>query len=293
MIMYKFINNYIEPITLSASTLTASLSLPDGKYRLTVADSANSATQWEIIDATVTGGAATLQRAKEGTSAQEWPEGSVIYNTITAGIMEMLIAGGGEPEPTDENLVFEVSPEGGDDQVAAFTVWPTLGGSGVFIDISDGGAYELHHADEIEHVFDSPGTYLITVSGDLDGLGFLFPAPTKILSWGKEIKGARHGELSFQLLPSGTNLISVPDQLPPWMTSLAMFFVASPNFNQDISTWNTQNIKNMDRMFWQAPEFNQDLSGWCVPHITSEPEDFAEEAISWTLPKPIWGTCPS
>lgn len=290
--MYKFINNYSEPIALAAATNTAVLALPDGKYRLSIADSAQNATRWEIIDAVVTSGSAALTRALEGTAAQQWPAGSVIYNTVTAGIMEMLIAGGGEPEPADENLVFEVSPEGGDDQVAAFTVFPTAGGAGVFIDAGDGEVYEFHGGDQVEHVFASSGTYLITVSGDLDGLIFYIPAPTKIVSWGKEIKGTRWNGRSFELLPSGTNFISVPDQLPLWMTSLENFFGWSPDFNQDISSWNTENIKNMDMMFYGAENFNQDLSGWCVPHITDKPTMFGADATAWVLPKPIWGICP-
>lgn len=294
--MYKFANNYIEPITLTASDVTASLKLPDGKYRLSIADAAQSATRWEILDADVVSGSAALTRALEGTAAQQWSAGSVIYNTVTAGIMDMLMAGGEpepEPEPADENLVFEVSPKGGDDQEATFIVWPTQGGSGVFIDISDGGAYELHDEDHVQHVFASSGTYLITVSGDLDGLMFYIPAPTKIVSWGKEIKGTSKYDKSFELLPNGANFISVPDQLPTWMTSLDNFFAFSPDFNQDISSWNTENIRSMGGMFSGAKTFNQDLSGWCVPLITSKPPNFDRNTTSWVLPKPIWGTCPS
>lgn len=293
--MYKFINNYSEPIVLAAATNTTVLALPDGKYRLSIADAAQNATRWEILDADVVSGSAALTRALEGTSAQEWPAGSVIYNTITAGIMEMLMAGGGEPEPepADENLVFEVTPEGGDENMIHFTVFPTEGGAGVFIDAGDGEVYEFHGMDQVDHVFASSGTYLITVSGDLDGLSFYIPAPTKIVSWGKEIKGARWSGRSFELLPSGTNFISVPDQLPLWMTSLENFFGWSPDFNQDISSWNTKNVKNMDMMFYGAEKFNQDLSGWCVPHITAKPTMFGADATAWTLPKPIWGTCPS
>ncbi|AFM32639.1 MULTISPECIES: hypothetical protein [Stutzerimonas stutzeri subgroup] len=78
-----YINNYREPIELAQGATTASLSLPDGEYRLTLTNSASAA--WEIVDAVVASGSATLTRAVEGTSDQSWPTGSTIYCAVTAG----------------------------------------------------------------------------------------------------------------------------------------------------------------------------------------------------------------
>lgn len=98
--MYNFVNNYSEPLELLEDQTEAALALPDGKYRLTITDSPVNSTQWEIMDAEVNGGTAYLERGIEGTIAQEWTGDSVIYSTITAGILEMMIsrlmpAGGG------------------------------------------------------------------------------------------------------------------------------------------------------------------------------------------------------
>ena len=63
-------------------------------------------------------------------------------------------------------------------------------------------------------------------------------------------------------------------------------------FNQDIGSWDVRNVTDMQAMFYNAPAFNQDLSGWCVSNIGAEPSDFAMLATAWTLPRPVWGTCP-
>ena len=63
-------------------------------------------------------------------------------------------------------------------------------------------------------------------------------------------------------------------------------------FNQDIGLWNVSNTTTMTGMFINANSFNQDLSGWCVSLIASPPTNFATGASSWSLPQPVWGTCP-
>lgn len=85
-----YINNYLEPIELAQGATAAVLSLADGSYRLTLSDSVRS--RWEIVDAVVINGAATLTRAREGTTDQNWPGGSVIYCAVTAGQLNTLLA---------------------------------------------------------------------------------------------------------------------------------------------------------------------------------------------------------
>src|SRR5690606_14381073 len=95
VIMLNFINNWARPIELASGTETALLDLPDGEYLLTIADSPTAASRWEIVRAEVDGGVATLQRGQEGTLAQAWPEGSVIYCSVTAGTLNEIMQSGG------------------------------------------------------------------------------------------------------------------------------------------------------------------------------------------------------
>lgn len=126
--MYKFINNYIEPIALSLEQVAATLALPDGKYRLTIADNPNAATRWEIIDAVVASSSAELTRAKEGTVAQKWTGDSVIYNALTAETLNSILADiqGLKPDQPESSLL----AVGTDDTV---TLYDTNTGAAVSI----------------------------------------------------------------------------------------------------------------------------------------------------------------
>lgn len=88
----QFINNWSQPVTLASGATSLALNLPDGDYRLTLADSKFTPTRWEIVGAVVAGGTATLSRALEGTADQDWPADSIIYCAVTAGLLADLFA---------------------------------------------------------------------------------------------------------------------------------------------------------------------------------------------------------
>ena len=76
------------------------------------------------------------------------------------------------------------------------------------------------------------------------------------------------------------------------VTNMGAMFSDATSFNQNIRSWNVSSVTDMDGMFMGAASFNQDLSRWCVTLIPSTPTQFDAGATSWTLPKPVWGTCP-
>lgn len=76
------------------------------------------------------------------------------------------------------------------------------------------------------------------------------------------------------------------------VTNMSSMFNGATSFNQDISSWDVSNVTDMSSMFQDATSFNQDLSNWCVSGIGVSPTSFDTNVTAWTLPKPIWGTCP-
>lgn len=77
------------------------------------------------------------------------------------------------------------------------------------------------------------------------------------------------------------------------VTNMKRMFNGARSFNYPLENWNVENVTKMEDMFKNAETFNQSLSGWCVGNFSSTPSGFADGADAWTLPKPVWGTCPS
>ena len=76
------------------------------------------------------------------------------------------------------------------------------------------------------------------------------------------------------------------------VADMSEMFVGALSFVGNIDAWDVSSVSDMGAMFFDAASFDRDLSGWCVALIVEEPLDFAEGAVSWSLPKPAWGTCP-
>jgi surface protein len=75
------------------------------------------------------------------------------------------------------------------------------------------------------------------------------------------------------------------------VTDMSRMFDQASAFNSDLSGWDTSSVTDMRAMFAAAEAFNANLSGWCVSNIIDEPDSFDAGATTWTLPRPVWGSC--
>jgi surface protein len=171
------------------------------------------------------------------------------------------------------------------------------------------------------HDYGTDGTYTVSVTGSVTAYNSLNNGGA-VSEREKLVSVDKWGGLGFtsmnRAFHSCSNLVSVPgisdgieavtdmyamflgassfnQNIGGWNTSSVtnmnyMFFYAT-SFNQDIGGWDTSNVTDMYGMFEYASSFNQDLSGWCVTSV-SDHNNFDTNAISWTEPRPIWGTCP-
>ena len=89
------------------------------------------------------------------------------------------------------------------------------------------------------------------------------------------------------------NLTKVPNYLPSNIINIDSMFANATSFDQPLNNWNVSNVTDMRYMFHDATSFNQDLSMWCVSNIPIKPAEFDTGATNWTLPRPVWGTCPT
>lgn len=117
-----------------------------------------------------------------------------------------------------------------------------------------------------------------------DAKAFNQPLDNFVTSNVTNMHGTFYGAISFNQDISSWDTSKV--------TNMSRMFLSAITFNQDISSWDTSSVNSMESMFERAVSFNQDLSQWCVPLITTAPIEFDSQASSWTLPRPVWGTCP-
>ena len=165
---YKFINNYETKLTAQATAAATSITVSNAAVvtvtagdtlRLTIQNT--TATQFELIDVTaVSGNVLTVLRAREGTTAQEWPVDSVVLCSITAEQLAMLNnsgGGGGEIELWHVAATSSISTSNGTKQT--FTA---SGNDAIILTIPDGADLTL---------IVNPVTYVVTMPSNIKWFG--------------------------------------------------------------------------------------------------------------------------
>ena len=165
---YKFINNYETKLTAQATAAATSITVSNAAVvtvtagdtlRLTIQNT--TATQFELIDVTaVSGNVLTVLRAREGTTAQEWPVDSVVLCSITAEQLAMLNnsgGGGGEIGLWHVATASSISTSNGTKQT--FTA---SGNDAIILTIPDGADLTL---------IVNPVTYVVTMPSNIKWFG--------------------------------------------------------------------------------------------------------------------------
>ena len=121
------------------------------------------------------------------------------------------------------------------------------------------------YTGDATHTYAAAGTYTVRITGTFSRIYFNDADgdnKTKILTveqWGD---GAW---TSMDSAFNGAENLTVPAVDAPDLTkvtNMRFMFQNASVFNQDISSWNTENINNMSAMFSGASAFNQDISKW-------------------------------
>jgi prepilin-type N-terminal cleavage/methylation domain-containing protein len=161
----------------------------------------------------------------------------------------------------------------------------------VTIDWGDSGASGCVTATTSNYpvcTYAAPGTYTITVNGTYRQLGGAVNGTSQnkiisVSSWGGGVQ-------SFAGAMYATKyLTTVPNYLPPTVTTLQGMFGAAEIFNSpNISNWNTSNVTDLDQLFYGAYAFNQPLN-WDTSNVTTMWQTFIF-ATSFNQPLSAWDT---
>ena len=66
-------------------------------------------------------------------------------------------------------------------------------------------------------------------------------------------------------------------------------FDSASKFNQNVSSWKVENVKDMRRMFWHAVKFNQNVSSWKVANVKDmgsvfwHADNFNQDLSDWAV----------
>ena len=178
----------------------------------------------------------------------------------------------------------------------------------------DGNTEVITTNSNVQHIYDSPGTYTIKIDGEFPHIWFknlerVFGGGshlmvTDVSNWGaikwQTMEGAFYScanmDISATDTPDLTNVESLEGMfedcsmnadIGSWDVSgvknLNHMFDGAWNFNQDISAWNVSNVTSMSWMFYDCP-FNQNINAWDMSNVQDMSYMFYE---AWEFNQPV------
>ena len=169
----------------------------------------------------------------------------------------------------------------------------------------------------VTHTYASIGTYMIYISGVINGWKFNCGGDClkllTISNWNPLLIGSSGTQFQgcSNMVCSAVDLLDVSavttiygifyvcslfnQDISGWdvskVTDMRYSFTSASVFNQDIGLWDVSNVTNMAHMFHDARVFNQDISAWDVSVVTSMYNMFTgayafnQDISSWDVSK--------
>jgi surface protein len=224
----------------------------------------------------------------EGLTANQMEDLNASINTLNANI----IARGRAAIPFIMTVDTTQAGSASDTFVLPFR---SIGSYNCVVDWGDSSSSTItsYNDPALTHVYSTPGTYQISISGRFGGLFFANSGDKLKLSsidqWGNNAYQSFDGAFwgcsnmvgTFTDYPNlGTisnlnfmfeNCTSFNSNLTSWdtsnVTTMANMFKGAAAFNGDISSWDVSNVTSFTRMFQSASAFNSDISSWDVSSV--------------------------
>jgi len=146
------------------------------------------------------------------------------------------------------------------------------------IDWGDGSPVEhITSSANISNNYELAGTYDISITGEFPAIEFDVeedrPMVKKILQWGSVIWRQVPSSKFFQCSSMNIEPNAGSPVFGPRYLATSMFYECT-SINQDLSSWRTGDVTNMDQMFYGCASFNGDVSTWDVSGLTSTTKMF-------------------
>ena len=146
------------------------------------------------------------------------------------------------------------------------------------VDFGD-GTILTNQTGDVSHLYNSAGTYTITISGNFPRIYFNNNYYGEILSveqWGDiqwtSMESAFKGCNNLVI-----NAIDAPELSQ--VTDMSFMFMNCSNLNQSIDHWDVSNITDMSNLFYNASSFNQPLNNWDVSSVKDMERVFGQAEV--------------